>query len=105
MVGCKEKDESSWLLTAAAPRSDVFFDTTNNPYTLHEANGLTWYYHEKRAMGFAGLGASVLKNPCDSSEDTDGNRLCWRIFTDGWRCGTHIGIRDDTFYRGEWTAE
>jgi hypothetical protein len=98
-------------VVAAAPRTDVIFDTgTGN--TPHDANGSGWYYNDSYSWGFAPQGSPINRDSCDiiDSDDfpdggaTDGDhRLCWHtgggFIEAGWRSGRTDFLQDVDTYR------
>ena len=92
---------------AAAPRSDVLFDTgTGN--TPHDANGSGWYYNSSWSWGFAPTGDVIDRNSCDVAAVYDGAgdqnlRLCWHTYSNnvnpGWSSGTNTSEFDPTYRR------
>lgn len=108
LVGCKHKNAPNWHIVAAGERSDVFFFTGTNVNSVHTANGVSWYYSEFHAFGFAPEGETVQKTTCDVSfASAADKRLCWHTlsFEGGYRCGTTIDLDGDSILRGMWTAD
>ena len=99
MLACRLKDSATIKLLAAAPASDVLFDTGDGETNTNNANGSEWYYHppaplDGQGWGFAAGGASVDQNSCDIDETGDREaRLCFHVSVDaqvgGYRCGTY----------------
>ena len=93
---------SSITVLAAAPRSEVFFDTGVSTNTLHYANGSNWYFSDDWSWGFAPANEPLLRAApwrCDGgglSTSTAGARLCWHtvggLLRAGWRSGTDISL-------------
>jgi hypothetical protein len=83
------------MLTVAAwaPRGDVFFDTgASNMSTVHNANGVGWYFNGDWSWGFANEGDAVQLDQCDDlNAPNPALRLCWQAsnnsMTAGFRCG------------------
>ncbi len=91
--------DSAFEVLAAAPYSDVTFDTDDSN-TPHDANGSGWYFDDDVSWGFAREGDPINRSSCDiedapSSDGNDGGtgayRLCWHMSSgylwDGWRSG------------------
>jgi hypothetical protein len=101
MLGCRATGGDTLIVAAQSPRSDVFFDIgTGN--TTHTANGVGWYFHPNRSMGFVPAGDAVVLNQCDTTTATDSAlRLCWHTLTtgsEGWRCGATTSLNSSTAY-------
>ena len=103
LLGCRATGSGTLIVAANAPRTDVLFDTgTGN--TLHDANGLGWYYNDNWSWGFAPSGATVDRGECDTIEGTDSDqRLCWHTnnapnINFGYRCGATLSLNFSTEY-------
>lgn len=96
MLAGRPTGSGSLTLLAAAPRSDVLFDTgptcpvdCNFPSPTHTANGSAWYFHDDDgrfdgSWGFATAGDRVANYQCDDGDLFYGygdstNRLCWHL--------------------------
>lgn len=102
LLACRPTDASTLTVLAWAPRSDVLFDTgTSN--TLHNANGVGWYFNGSYSWGFAPQGAAVTRVSCDVQSGLDDQRLCWHTsssnFSAGWRCGAATDRFDTSYER------
>jgi hypothetical protein len=84
-------------LLAAAPRSDVLFDTGGSSVT-HTANGSGWYFHDGQAWGFANQGDPVDLSACDILSGP--LRLCWHLLPGfgGYRIGDTTSLNNSTAY-------
>jgi hypothetical protein len=85
-------------LLAAAPRSDVLFDTGGSSSATHTANGSEWYFHDSQAWGFANQGDSVDLSACDILAGP--LRLCWHLLPGigGFRIGDTTGLNSSADY-------
>jgi hypothetical protein len=89
MLSCRETESSILMLLAQGNRSDVTFDTGENPDVTHIANGVGWYFNisaigetddGQNAWGFVRAGDSVFKENCDTDDSGAADeRLCWHI--------------------------
>ncbi len=110
MVACRQR--GSGILTAAAhaPREDVFYDTGSGSSSVHNANGVDWYYSTSWSMGFVQGGTGVYRSSCDvnSSPDAD-KRLCWHTsggtLSGGYRCGTSLSLYTTSWERVVYHAD
>jgi hypothetical protein len=102
-------DSQVLTVLAAAPRSDVLFDTGHSS-TPHDANGTGWYFARNWSWGFAKQGDVIDRNECDVAADqTPGAnpdlRLCWHTFgpdgglSSGYRAGAEVGLNTALFTR------
>ncbi len=94
MLACRPVGSSLLTLAAWAMRTDVTFDTGADATTVHNANGVDWYFNDGWSWGFAPEGVGVNKNPCDDNDGVLGqqeSRLCWHTsggaIDSGYRCG------------------
>jgi hypothetical protein len=103
MLAAMVTGSSTFDLLAWAPATDVVYNTGtgNTGSTLHEANGVDWYYAPNWSWGFAPVGAPVDLNQCDEASDAEA--LCWHTINDvgGYRDGNIIGLNDSTAYTKE----
>ncbi len=91
MMACRQAGSSTLQVAAYAPRNDVLFDTGPGN-SVHNANGVGWYFSENESWGFAPLGAAVARGSCDVLQSlSSDSRLCWHTLggglDGGWRCG------------------
>jgi hypothetical protein len=102
MLACRETGSPTIQLLAQAPRADVLFDTgTSN--TPHDANGTGWYFSNSYSWGFAALGDTLSRTPCDAATSGNNNaRLCWHTSAAnmdyGYRCGANTDLNVSTAY-------
>jgi hypothetical protein len=92
---------STLTVLAAAPRSDVIFDTgqSNIP---HNANGSGWYFNDDLSWGFAKQGDPIARDSCDVVADSDDPtsgpngdlRLCWHTVGGALDGGFRAGAAD-----------
>lgn len=75
MLAAGDNGSTTLLLLAAAPRTDVLFDTahTNTP---HVANGSGWYFANDFSWGFANQGDLIHRSECDNVSGP--LRMCWQ---------------------------
>jgi hypothetical protein len=97
MLACRTTGNATLQLLAAANRADAIFDTGNNAFTVHQANGSDWYFSTARSSwGFALLNDGVFKSTADiSNTGTVADRLSWHIAPaagGGYRCGANEGL-------------
>jgi hypothetical protein len=85
---------------AAAASEDVLIDTgTGN--AVHNANGVSWYFDENSAMGFAAEGDGIFRSGggCDVSMFNAAKRLCWNTKEEqiigGFRDGAVVGLNSE----------
>ena len=110
MLACRPTESSTLTLAAHAPRNDVTFDTGGDSFTLHNANGVSWYFNTNWSWGFVALGDTVNNSSgCDSdSTGSTAQRMCWKTgvgnFTSGGRCGTATGLDSTAWERLVFTA-
>jgi hypothetical protein len=101
LLACRQTGQSSLLVAAHAPRTDVLY-LTGTGNTPHDANGVGWYYDANWSWGFAPSGDAVSRDSCDTSSTDGASRLCWStgsgLLTAGWRCGTSQGLATSTAY-------
>jgi len=94
LMACRPAGNANFTLVAHAPMADVFFDTGINTTTVHNANGVDWYFNLSRSWGFAQAGTGVSKSTCDTASNSPGSRMCWHTggssVTSGYRCGTNF---------------
>jgi hypothetical protein len=99
---------STLTVLAAAPRSDVIFETGQSN-TPHNANGTGWYFTHGWSWGFAKEGDPINRDECDVAADQDPGpnpdlRLCWHTFgpdgglSGGYRAGAVVDLNDSTDY-------
>lgn len=97
---------STLTVLAAAPRSDVIFDTGTSDVP-HNANGSGWYFSPDWSWGFAREGDPIIRNECDvaGGEEPGPNpdlRLCWHTLDGslqgGYRAGAAINLNASTDY-------
>jgi cysteine-rich repeat protein len=98
MLACRQNGSPILRLAAMANRADVFREDGNDRESSHTANGVGWYYHPQRSIGFYPEGEDVDRNTCDTADRDNANaaRMCVHMNGDqlqgGWRCGeTGIG--------------
>lgn len=101
MMACRPTGAASFTVAAQAPRADVFFDTGTGSNSVHDANGVAWYYNDNWSFGFAPQGVTVSRNSCDTEDLNNGDpnfatRMCVHTGGNstnwGWRCGGNFGI-------------
>ena len=103
LLGCRPTGTSTLVVAANAPRADVIFDTTGDQTTLHQANGVGWYYNTNWSWGFVQGGDPVQKFSCDvlTSPNND-RRMCWHTgggnINSGYRCGTNTSLNNSNTY-------
>jgi hypothetical protein len=93
-------------VAAAGLQSDVLFFTSADTTSVHNANGVDWYYHNNYSWGFAVPGDTINKAPCDTASGAfPGEKLCWYTFANmvgtasGSRCGVATNISAPTHER------
>jgi hypothetical protein len=92
---------STLTVLAAAPRSDVIFDTGESN-TPHDANGSGWYFNDNFSWGFAKQGDPIQRDSCDVVADSDDPtsgphgdlRLCWHTQGGALDGGFRAGAAD-----------
>jgi hypothetical protein len=100
MLSCLPTGSDTLTLLAQGPRSDVTFDTDDNEFEVHVANGVGWYFNNGPSdnhgfsWGFIREGDSVDKGNCDTdTSGTNDERLCWHLNDfGGYRCGATTGL-------------
>jgi hypothetical protein len=99
-------DSSTLTVLAAAPRTDVLFDTGTSDIP-HNANGSGWYFNPDWSWGFAKEGDPIIRDSCDVAADQDPGpnpdlRLCWHTegnsLDGGYRVGATTGLNGSTAY-------
>lgn len=113
LLSCRPTGSDTLSLLAQGQRSDVTFDTDDNEFEVHVANGVGWYFNNGPSSehgfswGFIKAGDSVVKNNCDTAKSgANDERLCWHLNDDGgYRCGVATGLNDsEDFERIVYTA-
>lgn len=66
MMAGRETGASTFLIAAAALRSDTIIDTGHNS-TTHVANGSNWWYSDDWSWGFTDINDTVNNDECDVS--------------------------------------
>ena len=94
MLACRPVGNPDFTLAAYAKRVDVTTDTTTDSITVHNANGVDWYFNTSKSWGFAPQGAGVNKSNCDYNDGTQllpEQRMCVHtsggLIGSGYRCG------------------
>jgi hypothetical protein len=95
MLACRLTGADTLTVAAHAPRDDVFFETgTGN--TVHNANGVDWYFSNNYSMGFSHEGDGVQRESCDTADGAfPEERVCYHTRIGGargWRCGTNKSL-------------
>jgi len=101
-------DDPALTVLAAAPRSDVIFDTGQSN-TPHNANGSGWYFNANWSWGFAKEGDPIQRDECDVAADQHPGpnpdlRLCWHTLggndslSGGYRAGAAVDLNGSTDY-------
>jgi hypothetical protein len=95
LLACRQQGSKTLVTAAEAPRADVIFDTGQNNWNVHIANGTAWYYNTSYSWGYAMPGDGVTHFTCDVSVGLyPERRLCWHAnggtLQSGYRCGTNI---------------
>jgi hypothetical protein len=116
MLAGRPTGSSTLTLLAAAPRTDVLFDTgptapVGSGGVTHTANGTAWYFHDDDGLsdgswGFAAAGDQVFNAQCDVGDfypnfyGDSSNRLCWHLISPygGFRLGSTTGLNSDPNY-------
>ncbi len=119
MLAGRPAGSDTLTLLAAAPRSDVLFDTGPTcpvncslplPSPTHAANGSVWYFHDDDgrsdgSWGFAALGDEVANYQCDLGDVWYGypdstKRLCWHLVpgAGGHRLGAMTSLDQSSGY-------
>jgi hypothetical protein len=104
LLGCRTNNAATLIVAAHAPRTDVTFDTTGDQVTLHQANGVGWYYNNNWSWGFVQGGDPVQKFSCDVlSTPNNDRRMCWHTgggnINSGYRCGTNTSLNGATSHQ------
>ncbi len=100
LLACRQTGSTVLTAAAYAPVADVTYDTgTGN--TLHNANGVGWYYNSSYSWGFVREGDSVSRNSCDTGTGVaPTERLCWHTsggsLSGGYRCGSTTSLNSST---------
>jgi hypothetical protein len=100
LMACRPVGATTFTTLAMAPRIDVITDTSTDQVTLHEANGVGWYFNTEWSWGYVQAGDPVQKFSCDvlGSPNND-KRLCWHTgggnINGGYRCGVTTGLNGD----------
>ncbi len=100
LVACRQTGSTTLTTAAWAEVADVKYDTgTGN--TLHNANGVDWYYNSSYSWGYTHESDSVSRNSCDTASGSyPSERLCWHTsggsLSGGYRCGTTTGLNSST---------
>lgn len=114
MMACRPAGAGTLALAANAPVADVTFVTPVDNTTVHNANGVSWYFNTSQSWGFSAQHDPVWKSACDF--DT-GNptppsnpelKLCWNAgsgnIDSGWRCGSDSSLFDASWERMVYTG-
>ncbi|WP_043802873.1 hypothetical protein, partial [Arenimonas malthae] len=93
MMACRPVGDPNFTLVAAAPRTDVFFDTGTGDVP-HNANGVGWYYNDNWSWGYAPQGEPINRDSCDFFPGTvEDLRMCIHTgggtTNSGYRCGNN----------------
>lgn len=102
MLACRETGNDILYTSAMGERSQVTADTgTGNVTTPH--NSVEWYFNQNRSWGFAPDGETVTRNSCDTTSQSNDDRLCWHTsgnqIASGWRCGSNTNLFGNTWER------
>jgi hypothetical protein len=96
MVAGRETGSATFLLLAAANKSDVLTETVGNATNLF--NGSEWYYKPNGAFGYAGAGQAVKLSGCDF-ETAGPLRFCQHLNSiGGYRIGDIVGLNKSSAY-------
>lgn len=97
MMAGRETGSSSFLIAAAALRSDTIINTGSTS-TTHTANGSEWWYSPNWSWGFTDFGDVVSNNECDLSASPKSMCLHTLSFTGGYRINDILGLNSSTGY-------
>ena len=108
LAGSAPSDLTKFAVLAAAPRSDVLFNTPPDATTTQLGNGANWYFNETQSWGFVDAGDTPNNNTCDFRTQLTSNitRLCWHVNTysagaemsDGYLLAGVSNINGDSSY-------
>ena len=108
LAGSAPSDLTKFAVLAAAPRSDVLFNTPPDATTTQLGNGTNWYFNETQSWGFVDAGDTPNNNTCDFRTQLTSNitRLCWHVNTysagaemsDGYLLAGVSNINGDSSY-------
>jgi len=106
MMACRPLNAEYLTLLAAAPKSDVFYDTGDSNNDTRNSNGTEWYRSDNYSWGFALGGETVNRNSCDydtGSQTNPDTRMCIHTgsggyLQGGYRCGSDIAY-DNSYDR------
>jgi hypothetical protein len=94
MMACRPLNAEYLTLLAAAPKSDVFYDTGDSNNDTRNSNGTEWYRSDNYSWGFALGGETVNRSSCDYDAGAQTNpdtRMCIHtgggFLQSGYRCG------------------
>jgi hypothetical protein len=102
LLGCRASDTTDALALAAADLRTVVTqpDATG---AVHVVNGVGWYFNDSWSWGFFPAGDAATLDPCDSSQTSKDQRMCWHavegVLTPGYRCGDNQLNTDATWRR------
>jgi hypothetical protein len=101
MLACRQTGSATITVAAHAPRPDVIYDTGSGYSSVHNANGVDWYYSSSYSWGFVNAGSGVARSSCDTMGSPDSEkRLCWHTsggtLSGGYRCGTTTGLNSSS---------
>ena len=99
MLACRPLGSDTLTVAAAGERDHVLHDTGNGRDSVHEHNGVNWYFSQSHSWGFVVAGESVSRNSCDTADTRPETRLCWHTgngaLSGGWRCGSNTGLNSN----------
>ncbi len=93
MLACRRVGADALTVAAMGERAEVLRPVADTADATHAHNGVSWYFTEGRAWGFAVAGAGVTRNHCDTTEGA--RRMCWHLDGGGFRCGSTQWLNDD----------
>ena len=97
MMAGRETGSNTFLIAAAALRSEAIFDTGNNS-TTHVANGSNWWYSDDWSWGFTDINDTVSNNQCDISPSPSSMCLHTLAGAGGYRINDITNLNDSRAY-------
>ncbi len=97
LMACRPLGATTLSVAAQAPYEDVFTETLPDSSSVHNANGVDWYFNDNWSWGFAHQADGVNKNTCDINIGSyPEERICWHTregsFDGGYRCGSSTSL-------------
>lgn len=97
MMAGRETNSNTFLIAAAALRSDTIIDTGNTS-TTHVANGSNWWYSDFWSWGFTDISDTVSNNECDTSASPSSMCLHTFSFVGGYRINDIQNLNGSTAF-------